>query len=84
MFEYLMVCLECFDKTVGCGITMVMMLHWFLQVDSHTGADPKNRIPTSEEELARDDLSEVGKQDDAKKIRSLSCSHCVFNTIFRF
>lgn len=64
MFEYLMVC---FDKTVGRDVTMVMMLHWFLQGDSDTSDDPQNRVSTSEEEVASDDPSEVGNKDDVER-----------------
>lgn len=62
-----MVCLKYFDKTVGCDVTMVMMLRWFLQGDSDTGADPQNPVSTSEEEVARDDLTEVGKKDGVER-----------------
>lgn len=66
MFEYIMVCLKCFHKTLRCVVTMVIMLHWFLQGDFDTGADPQNSVSTSEEEVARDDPSEVGKKDGIK------------------
>lgn len=51
---------------------MVIMLNWFLQGDFDAGAHPQIGISTSEEEVARDDPSEVGKKDSIeRKIRPL-------------
>lgn len=66
-----MVCLKYFDKAVGRGVTMVVMLHGFLQGDSDTGADPQNPIYTSEVEVVRDEPSEVGKNDGIERNESV-------------
>lgn len=67
MFECLMVCLKCFDKTVGHDVAMVMMLRWILQGDDDTSADLQNPSSTCEEEATRDDLSEVGMEDGIER-----------------
>lgn len=67
MFEYLIVCLKCFDKTVGRDVAIVLMLRWILQGDDDTSADPQNPSSTCEEEATRDDLSEVGKEDGVER-----------------
>lgn len=67
MFEYLVACLKCLGKTVGCGVTMVTVLHSFLQGDSDASADPQNRASTSEEEVERDDAAEVGNKDGVER-----------------